>query len=294
MIRTIRGLSQSVPIVVFPEKWTEGATGVEGYRRIYTKYHNTSRRLSNLIRRWRKDMKLPLDHFGTESPAETRRVVGQLQHVYQRHYLDGNELGTPDHNGQTVAQAMRIRLCPAWLFREEFDEALREEPSLLVDHGKEAYEHQMQVMRVMCEADGDPLWRLLYDSRGDTTGGSSGNKVEGFAIDPVTLEYFRTGGYGAHRCAAMNLEHRLSWIADLEGVNRRSMKKANAIENRIVTGELFQEVPGFTFPVIQFSAYSLRDGVGQRIAQFLKNSRLGLPLAMDDQENDFKYCAVEC
>jgi hypothetical protein len=291
VISKIRELTKTVPIIVFPHGF-DGAKGIEGYKGIYDKYHNTSRRLSNLIKRWRKNIQLPLDHFDAKDTADVRRIVGQLEHVYQSTMLDGNETGVADTNGQVVAEAIRLRLCPAELFRDQFDMIIQSEPCVLQDPGRETYDQQIELIRSKCLDNNYEFFQLLGKARGNTIGGSSGDKVEGFAIDPVTLEYFRTHGYGTHQSARIRLESRIKRISNLKG-QRCTLKNEKEAERRIVTGELFVQVPGFTIPIIQFEAYWVKGEVGRKIAAFLRDKRLALPISVDD-EKDFELCLIEC
>ncbi|MEK7376855.1 MAG: hypothetical protein AABZ57_06830 [Candidatus Margulisiibacteriota bacterium] len=90
-------------------------------------YDHTDAELVTLVNRLVSEWKPPFNWLGAETPEDQAILLQQLENAYRKHYLDDDSdrmFGTPDHNHQVVAEALRIRLLLASLIKAEFDDTI--------------------------------------------------------------------------------------------------------------------------------------------------------------------------
>ena len=286
VVKQVRVVDKNLPIIIFPHRDKEDVKGIEGFKRIYF-YCILSKRVIPLLKRWLKKMVVPLDFFGAQNQQEVERVSDCLANAYQKQYLDGRELAVPDYNHQVVAEAMRVRLTKE-LIQEEFDSTLGREPKMVSASDIAVYEKEVALIKQMCakkEGQND-LWNLLHNARGYMSPGSQGDNVEGFAIEPVTLEYSRTAGFGCHQLARDRLEYRLEYLIGLNG--GKSFRRRKYPSNRIISGLFFPEVDGFKIPIVQFREIEENDK--DSLKGFFTDTRLAIPLIFDGDG----FCPLGC
>jgi hypothetical protein len=273
IIRSIRSMSPTVPVIVIPQGARHEVKGIEGYKRIY-RYYYSERRMLSLIQSWKRTLTLPRDHFDARGQSDTAFITRQLLHAYQANLEEDNELGTPDYNGQILAEAFRIRMLPAAMLRREFDDTVRSQAKELADPGDAVFEQELQNVGILCRQDPHQLWRMIKKARGDQSGGSKGEDVEGFAIDPQSLEYARTRGFGSHGIARIYVEQRLEIITELSG------KTVSKKPIQITSGIFFPEVSGIRVPIVVLDSADSQDPAMKRIGEFLRQRRIAIPISV--------------
>lgn len=274
-LRQVRELDKRLPIFFYPHKTKDEVKGLEGFKRVYIRYQYSTRAL-DLLKKQIKRFVVPLDFFGTQNQQEVERVSNCLAHAYQEQYLDGKELGTPDYNHQVVAEALRVRLTKE-LIQEEFDSTLGREPEIALPPSALVYQAEVVTVKKMCVESQQEFFWLLKIARGNISPGSQGDDAQGFAIDPLTLKYCRTSGWGCHQLAPLRLEYLLQYAEDLNGV---PWKKRKSARERIISGVFFPKVDGFASPIVQLAFPTEEEE--KRLVDFFEKTRIAIPVVLDD------------
>jgi hypothetical protein len=243
----------------------------------------------------RANFKIPVNFYGVETEAEQALLLQQLERSYQVNYLGENEIEgrgvIPDHNTQIVVQALRIRILPAELTKQEFEDTFDHSPTKFEVIENSLYDAEYARIKSMGEEDfkryrREILWAEGYEELRDGglrafRGGCDPGTVQGYAIDPITLEFVITKGHGSHKLAQQALARRLMAIEGLKKtkfVCGLSHKEEYAIEGRIVVGLIFTKILNLQTPLLKLFQRDVEDEDFTRIVDFLYQQKKFIPI----------------
>jgi len=292
--RVRKEFSKTLPIVVIPEGWgDERFTGDPSDTSVYV-FDHTDVELTKLVENLTTAWKPPVSWLGAETREDQAILMSQLENAYRKHYLDDDNdgmFGTPDHNHQIVAEALRIKLLPVEFLKAEFDDTLEKDDRVFVASEPSVYEKEVVRVRTMTDEERKEFDHRLMRARGYepaegggvfVTRATCGNGVNGFAIDPVTLENLTTHRFGEHHLAKDMLARRIERIEVLR--NRKlSEDDEHECHWRLMSGLIFSEIDGFTTPILCLYRKGADDDGIKRVASFLKKEQMFIPVTPDGQ-----------
>lgn len=289
-----RKLQLDIPIAVVSNVWDNRCRNSSA-RKIRVFCHDDPKLLelaSDLVLRCRPRG----DWLGAETAADQAVLYRQLETVYRKNYLGPNEelvLAVPDVNGQVVAEALRIKLLPVELVKEEFDDKL-ERPSH--DFGQVAVDiYETEVARI--HAMNDSERRKFDDDMSRAMGREPlasggyfvrrvglGDDIAGFAIDPVTLETTTTSGFGLHHFAKDQLFYRIRHIESFRHRDKGGLteKLYRECHWRLIGGLILQ-MRGFASPIIVLYQEDSPDSDLKKVAGYILRQRKFIPVTADGQ-----------
>jgi len=284
-------LSAEMPIVVFP-----GGFGEQFKERsddkVYTFYH-TDAELIEFIKLLALKWKPPTTILGVGTEEERNLLLSQLENAYTKHYLqedDERMFGTPDFNHSIVAEALRIGLLPTIFLKEEFDDTLEEDERVFIPSKPSVYRQELRRIQKMTPEErkcfADTILRAW--GREPAEGGgvyvtrvNCGSKVNGYAIDPITLETLINHRFGLHHMTGEMLARR---ILNIEALRTRKYRwdlsedEERDCKWRLITGLIFNEIPGFETPILQLRTHESNNDHIRKIARLLKNQQVFIPV----------------
>lgn len=257
----------------------------------------TDKELIDLARRLISQFKVSSNWLGAETPADQALVARQLEQVYRFHSVSEKnvDLGTPDHNHMTVAEALRIHLTPPECLRSEFDDVLEHSPREFPSVDSSVYQQETFRIKTMTDSERSEFALNVLLAQGYEPAGNGGvyrtrsffgDKINGFAIDSVTLEVITTYRFSEHALAYEELAKRVIAIERLGlGKDSEDLDSEKVIEcyRRIFKGLILYEVKGFQTPIIEIRP-PMRPVMEQnseplgRIARFLKKQGKFIPI----------------
>ncbi|KKU81153.1 MAG: hypothetical protein UY09_C0045G0013 [Parcubacteria group bacterium GW2011_GWA2_47_8] len=196
--------------------------------------------------------------FGAETLEDVALTMNHLEIAYQQTHTEDEMLAIPCSNEAIALQAIRMRIIPSEFFSDEFDKTLRLPPSKEeIDQAQLLQEFDK--LRQYSLKDREKLKDALLQSTGRVrserdgilaTRATLGDHISGFAIDPLTLLYYETRGFGAHQIAASQLSDQLFWIEELRA--RPGISDISWYHNpRIIQGMIYREINDFQTPILQ-------------------------------------------
>ena len=292
VIKNIRGLSKRLPIVVIPEGQDRFNNDPAGL--VYVYEHTNPEMIilvKGLVSKWRPS----INWLGAETPEDQHILLQQLENAYRKHYLGDETLGTPDYNHQVVAEAIRIKLLPSSLLKEEFDDTIDRKVRTFVYSEISEYEKELDLVRKMDKVERKRFNHCLDRARGyepTESGGvyviraSCGSSVNGFAIDPVTLENITTQGFGEHHLARNKLGKIIKRIEALKGGKKYSVFDDFGcdfdfeLNSRIMYG-LISNIEGFKTPILRLCWEEADDEGVKKVASFIRKSKMFIPVTSE-------------
>lgn len=299
VLQLVRGkLSATLPVVVIPDGWGDKRFGGSPDDNLVCVFDHTDAGLIELVNRLVAEWKPPYNWLGAETADDQATLMAQLENAYHKHYLgDDNEgmLGTPDHNHMIVAEALRIRLLPAEFLKPEFDDTIEEVRRVFASAKSSVYKREVVKIRKMTDEERKAFSHALQRARGYepaegggvyVTRASCGNNVNGFAIDPVTLETHITYRFGEHHLCADMLARRIVAIEALR--NRKNCyelddEKERECRWRLITGLIFSEIDGFATPLLQLYTRETDEEQIHKVVRFLREQQKFIPVNHDGQ-----------
>ena len=285
-------LSATLPIVVISHGWSDKRFGGSPENLVFAfDYIDTG--LVELVNRLVAEWKPPLNWLGAETAEDQATLMAQLENAYRKHYLgDDNEgmFGTPDHNHMIVAEALRLRLLPVEFLKSEFDDTIEEVRRAFAPAKSSVYNREVAKIRKMTDKERKTFSHALLRARGYVLaerGGvyvnraSYGNNVNGFAIDPVTLETSITYRFGQHHLCKDILAQRIRAIEALR--NRKHLYELDddgerECRWRLITGLIFSKIDGFTTPLLQLYIGEADSEQVRKIVRFLREQQKFIPV----------------
>jgi hypothetical protein len=289
-----RRISKTIPIVVIPE-WHYGEEPYKGDpdHFIYA-YHHEAEELRELLTSLISTWKAPLDWLGAETEADEAMLLQRLEEAYRNNF-PADEQGTfgfTGHNGHVVAEALRIKLLPSDLLKGEFEGSLTVRQQSFNSAEAQQYDEEVRRIVNMTDDERKAFSNAMMAERGlePAKGGgvyvrrvAKGDDINGFAIDPVTLQYLITFRFGMHDHADQFLRNRLERIDRMKGDDRDLDHY-----RQIFSGYIFlaSKRLGFTTPILQlFTQRMTREATPAdeilRVAEFLLKERKFIPVTFE-------------
>jgi hypothetical protein len=243
--------------------------------------------LIDLVKTLKTQWQPKFNWFGADSFEEQELLLEQLQTAYKKNYFDDNEaalLCAVDYNHQAVTEAIRIRLLPPELIKIEFDETIAELPISFAAVANNVYENELEIFRNMAIKKRSGLMTQLLSSRREDNV-SLGSLVKGFAIDVVTSEFSIASGFGMHNMAGKRLVCRLETVAYLIKDHTDRRPDNSRVWDRIISGLIFLEVPGFETPILFLQGCSrLVDRENTKLAgEIIRRQRKFIPVTTEGE-----------
>ncbi len=291
-------LSATLPVVVIPDGWGDKRFGGSPDDKSVYVFDHTDTGLVELVNRFVAEWKPPCNWLGAETAEDQATLMAQLENAYHKHYLgDDNEgmFGTPDHNHMIVAEALRIRLLPVEFLKAEFDDTIEEVRRVFASAKSSVYKREVAKIRKMTDEERKAFSHALQRARGYepaegggvyVTRASCGNNVNGFAIDPVTLETLITFRFGMHHMAGDMLAERIKAIEALRNRRNRYELEDDAEREcrwRLITGLIFSEIDGFATPLLQLYTGEADEEQVHKVVHFLREQQKFIPVNHDGQ-----------
>lgn len=299
VFQLVRGeLSANLPVVVIPDGWGEKRfVGSPDDKSVYA-FDHTDTGFVELVNRFVAEWKPPHNWLGAETEEDQATLMAQLENAYRKHYLDDENdgmLGTPDHNHMIVAEALRIKLLPVEFLKAEFDDTIEEVPRVFVPTQPSIYKKELKKIRKLSGEERKSFEHALMRARGHepaegggvfVTRASCGNNINGFAIDPVTLETLITFRFGMHHMAGDMLAERIKAIEALRNRKNRydlDEDKERECRWRLITGLIFSEIDGFETPLLQLYTGEADEKQIRQVVRFLHKQQKFIPVDHDGQ-----------
>jgi len=292
------GFSKTLTVVVIPDGFGDERFNGDPADPLVYIYDHTDAELVTLVNRLVSEWKPPLNWLGAETPEDQAILLQQLENAYRKYYLDDDSdrmFGSPDYNHQVVAEALRIRLLPSSLIKAEFDDTIERKVRVFVTAQTSVYEKESERIRTMTEDECKEFGHCLMRARGYepiesggvyVTSFSRGANVNGFAIDPVTLENLTTHRFGEHHLAKDMLARRIKSIEELRSRKNYyglGVDDEHKCHWRLMSGLIFLEIDGFTTPILCLYRNNTDDEGVKKVVSFLRKERKYIPVTPDGQ-----------
>jgi len=272
IIKNIRNISADTPIVLIKH---------EHSKRKYQKLIDTGTiSLSSFYCEGINFVKKSLEKFSPKPSyfgVETYNAIEPaVRNIYKSRQSEENEIYLTDD--QVTCHAFRLRLLNnGEIIKNVFDSNLGQSPNPQeLDISREIIQKEKEIIRQLSSHErrefASKVYQSIYfdrqgrrlpflDGRGDTT--------NGFAIDPETLEFNITTGYGEHDYAERKLTLCLVSMNEFRG-DINAIAKEEEIENRLMSGSIYQNVSGFSSPILILEHYYDSDnGEYGKVVNFL-------------------------
>ncbi len=295
MIKKIRqDLSATIPIIVIPEMNGETEAFKSSSEDPVTYgFDHYDICLINLVESLVAGWNRPINWLGAETCREQGRLMIQLENAHIVNYPDDERtFGASNTNDQIVAEALRIKLLPTQFLKAEFDDTLPNKAQVFEIIEPSIYEIEVARLRTQTNLERESLKNSMtraegYEPMGD--GGlrrvemSCGNDVNGYAIDPITMENLVTTSFGDHHLAAQKLEPRIAYIESFKRRNDdETTNKKECCLWRLVKGLIFLQLNGFSTPILCIHhTEGLEKDQLRRIVEFIRNERKFIPVDYD-------------
>lgn len=273
VINLTKEFLKKTPVIVIPEIYGEERFKGDARRKLYVCHHE-SKELVKLVKKLRSEWKPSQNWLGAETSQDRATLYSQLEDAYtSTHSEEDGMLGTPDHNHMVVSQALRLRILPD-LIKEEFDDTIKPDKNELVVINDELFWEEVERIEVMSEDEMKQFNRACVGQI-DCDGVGCGSNVNGFAIDPKTLETQITNRFGQHESARLFLRKRILSIGTL--LNGGSyLGEEYEYNYHIIKGFIFFGVEGFSTPILQ-----LHEDLDKRTINFLYEQRKFIPVNIE-------------
>ena len=196
-----------------------------------------------------------------------------------------------------IAEALRLRLLPAEFLKSEFDDTIEEVRRVFASAKSSVYKREVAKIRKMTDEERKAFSHALQRARGRgyepaegggvyVTRASCGNNVNGFAIDPVTLETHITYRFGEHHLCGDILARRIEAIEALRNRKNRyelDDDKERECRWRLITGLIFSEIDGFATPMLQLYTGEADEKEIRKVVRFLREQQKFIPVNHDGQ-----------
>lgn len=278
-------ISIDIPIVIRPNKTKKELIANRKDKALHILY-GTELKFINFIKELMANSKPSKNYFGVETIEDQGILMNNLKNAYRHHYLNSQEdkmLGTPDNNHIIVAEALRLRLFPC-NFREEFDDTIPSRPQKFLSIESSVYDAEVKRVEEMSEQERQYLKNKILQLRGYENGykarmGCSIN-VNGFAIDPITLETLTTTRSSEHYYAGQKLANRIKIIESLKKGKDYfylSKEEINDCHYRLITGLIFFKIENFETPLLQFFEDNNKDDF-EKVIKFILKQKMFIPI----------------
>lgn len=287
VINLVRSLSKDTPIIVIPS-WGEKRFKGNACKKLYA-FHHSSKELISLVTKLRSEWIPSEDWLGVETSQGRAILTEQLKDAYlANHFCDDGMLGTPDYNHMIVAEALRIKLIPSDFIKEEFDDTIKSDKNNFAIIDDSVFKKEIKIIAQMNDGERKEFLNKLMrkmnrepcDSGGYVvTDVSCGSGVNGFAIDPITLETQFTYRFGEHHLAGQLLEYRVECIEQMLHNGPLSEDEELDCKSRIITGLIFSKVNGFSIPILRLQV----NCIDKRTIDFLYSLKKFIPINVNEK-----------
>lgn len=228
-------ICRNLPIVRIKNIWGSGS--IRGY-------WFEDKKLQKLIKEQLSNFNPIKNYFGVETRSESNSLLSQLEKAYWRNYSDT----ISSTNDQVVFEALRLRLLPPELIKEEFDDALRNTVNFDAIQ-LSIFQKECKLIKDMSPEEREDFLERLQRLIG-SVGGSCGDNVSALAIDPITLQYSISSGFGNHNVAKIDTAGRMKMAIRLKTGESLTYKEETEIEATILNG-LIVKVNRFKTPILR-------------------------------------------
>jgi hypothetical protein len=274
-------LSTNLPIVVIPNFHNDKVFSGSDDALIYALFPE-DKKLVELINDLKINWQEPNDWLGADTKKDQSLLMKNLENAYRQHYFDDTMLGVPDYNHMVVAEALRLKSLPSSYLKAEFEDTICNFSFFNLKPESSIYHQEIKKIRTMNDDEKRNLIIQIMAIRGYRSHengwiverATCGHQVNGFAIDPITLETLITTRPGMHHKAGYLLSRRIKVI---EGIKNQESyydgAEHNTLERRLITGLIYLIVPGFKTPILQLNEHGANPVNLQKIMPLLKRQQ---------------------
>jgi hypothetical protein len=244
----------------------------------------------------RKDWKCSpttIDWFDVRNQEELGFLSRRLVTAYNAHHGDLEETAlapiSPDH--RLFAEALRMRLLPAQLVKEEFDEPnlVKVQQRSFAGIKKDVYDAEIAQIREMNDSEREGFYHSLLFATGCAPTGnggvvrfeaSRGSDNIGFAIDAASFEFATSSSFGLHAYAKQSLEYRLERLQMIRIGICGPDAVLEDVGHYIIEGLIIPKFKGFESPLLIL--YGRPDEeLFQVVVQHILSERKYIPIMQD-------------
>jgi hypothetical protein len=211
-------------------------------------YYYDDKKMHLKIEKLLKRFKDRIDYFDCKTRQEQDFIISILEKAYENNLKNEERFAVSSLADGIIIEALRFRLLPPELVKEEFDDAAKninvQQSVFLQD-----LDDECRKIEKMSQKEREQF-RVLLESLFSEV--SLGPNVSGFIINTLTSEYAISSGWGNHHLAMLNLENRIERFESLKQ-NNRSLK-CNLERSRrsfFAEGLIFNKVPGFRNAILR-------------------------------------------
>jgi hypothetical protein len=213
----------------------------------------------------------PNDHFDTE--MRLKAIEGGVA-SHQAKIKDENRLAVPSRDESDVQDWIRNRV-------EVPEDMVSNRDVFKVEKAKQPegdYEEDLKKLKYLTR---DQLKKLLDETEEKSKEGvglfSKGSLLNGFAIDPETLNSIQTTTHGGIK---ENLAIEILNKMDSENIDENTESQ---LKKRIINGFIYLEVPGFKTPIVRLWLRGIwtPEKYIEKIVNHIKRERKLLPISFD-------------
>lgn len=290
-------LSTTLPVVVIPDCWSgERFYHSPDNNSVYV-FGHTDTGLVDLVDRLVAGWKSPYSWCGVETVEDQATLLTQLENAYRTQCVGSDEgmFGIPDQNHMVIAEALRLRLLPVAFLKSEFDNTIEGVRRVFVSAESSIYNREVAKIRNMTDGERKAFSCALQRAMGYeptenggvcVTRASCGDNVNGFAIDPVTLETHITYHFGEHYLCGDILARRIAVIEALRNrKNRYDLDEDEEREcrRRLLTGLILSKIVGFRTPILQLCTREADEEQIRKAVCFIRKQQKFIPVHYDGQ-----------
>lgn len=274
-------ISTNLPIVIIPNFHSDERFSESNASLIYAFFYEDEK-LTKLVNDLKIGWQKPDDWLGADTRKDQLLLMYNLENAYRQHYFDDNMLGVPDYNHMVVAEALRLKSLPSSHLKAEFDDTICNLSFFNLKTESSSYQQEIKKIRAMSDDEKHNLIIKIMAIRGyraDENGwiverATCGQQVNGFAIDPTTLETLITIRPGMHHNAGYLLSRRIRVIEEIKDQkNYYTRTDQNIFERRLITGLIYLIVPGFKMPFLQLNEQGANPVSLQKIMPLLRRQQ---------------------
>ena len=237
-------------------------------------YWYEDEKLYDLIKIYVSDFNPRTNYFGVETRDDCNLLISQLEAVYNDNYSES----IPSSNDTVALEAIRLRLLPPEIIKEEFDKPLRKKIDFReIPQG--AFKEEILRIDSMTQQEREEMVKSFKYILEEITTRNAYN-VSGFAIDPITMEYSISSGFGNHGLARLNIDHIIEMIENLNRSKDKQEFNKDELRDRknmIIGGFIFTN---FKVPILMIMSEADNQNV-LKIGRFFIDQRKFVPIDWD-------------
>jgi len=216
----------------------------------------------------------PKNLFDTEMRLKALR---ESEERHQAKMENESRGGIPSSEESLVSDYLRNRVGPP----EDMVSGRKIFEVETIKQSEDYYKKDYKKLKSLTESELYPLLTAMEENRAETARITMGKKLHGYAIDPKTLQSLETT---EHHTTNLELARK---ILQQEADSGNLHTEYYFLQNRIIRGFVYLEVPGFETPIVKLFLDNPEDKIKipkedmEKVANYLKREGKLLPIDSD-------------